>query len=288
MTTPSRACRYSSPASSFAEAGRTYSKIAATAVAALAIHAGWARSVQAQLPSAAPVPIVSPSFPAPSEASPAARIEGTIASVPLFARLSAEGTNLRSYSVPISLAVTIHKFLFAFHFRRNGTVQFELPDTLTTTIASVPKRYTDVFAELGTARTWPLIYDLELLGSDVIEGHRTYRLRGVPLQPSDVDHVLIETTEAYAPIEAQWFLHSGWTITSTIETEIIADHLVPKGESTDIVGHGFKIHSDMTYGNYTLNDAVITVLSSAHTASDLVREFRQTRVWHSRSDNASF
>ena len=217
---------------------------------------GWTGSAQAQLPSAAPAPIGSPTGRAWAASCQAAGIEGTIASVPLFARLSAEGTNLHSYSVPIYLAISIHKFIFTFHARRNGTIRFEQPATLTASIVAVPKRYADVFGELGTARTWPLIYDLGLLGSELLKGRQTYRICGVPREQSDVDHIFIETSDADAPIDARWFLRSGWTITATIETEVVADYLLPKHESADIVGHGFKIHTDMTYGTYALNDAI--------------------------------
>jgi len=71
-----------------------------------------------------------------------------------------------------------------------------------------------------------------------------------------VDHVLIQSTAAGSPIAATWYLRSGWTISATIETEFVEQHLLPKHETADIAGHGMKIHTDTTFGDYTLNASI--------------------------------
>lgn len=173
---------------------------------------------------------------------------------PFLAQLAAE-PDLRSYVAPIDVAATIHKFIFSVPFRRHGTARFESPDSLTISLDSVPSRYTDIFGELGDVRTWPALYDLEPdIGAPNAGG--AYVMRGVPRHDSDVDDVLIESTAADSPITATWHLHSGWTISATIETELVEQHLLPKHEAADIAGHGMKIHADLTYGDYTLTDAI--------------------------------
>lgn len=223
----------------------TYFRAAAALVAVLALSAGWTRSTQAQAPSPAP----------PAERSAVGGIDETLAKVPLFSRLSAEGATLHTYTVPVSLAVSVHKLIFTFHFTRNGTIRFAQPDTLIASIDSIPKRYTDIFGQLGTPRTWPLIYDLTVLPATTVNGQQTYRLRGVPRQPSDVEYVLIATSDDTTAIAARWSLRGGWSISETIETTLVDTYAVPKRERADIVGGGYKIHSDMTYGDYLLNDA---------------------------------
>ena len=178
---------------------------------------------------------------------------GPIASVPLFGEIAAE-PDLLSYSVPVQIDVTIRKFFFSFSFRRHGVIRFEEPDTLRVSLVSVPQRYTDVFGDLGTARTWPVAYDLELEGSVPSTGSVIYRVSGVPRRPMDVEQISILSGDPTAPIDARWLLRSGWTISSTIETQDVGRYLLPKHDAIDIVGHGLKIHAEMNYGEYLLND----------------------------------
>jgi|HubBroStandDraft_1064217.scaffolds.fasta_scaffold30205_5 hypothetical protein len=79
------------------------------------------------------------------------------------------------------------------------------------------------------------------------------KLVGVPRESSDVDRVIILASDETQPIEAQWFLHDGWTIRSTIELQSVGSHLVPRSEIANITGHRFKIHCEMLYGDYTMN-----------------------------------
>ena len=183
---------------------------------------------------------------------PAKDVRGSLASVPILAQLATE-PGLRSYVVPVDMEATIHKLFFSVAVRRHGTARFASPDTLTISLQSVPSRYTDVFGELGDVQTWAAIYDLEPLDGDLANPPAKYHIRGVPRRVSDVDHVLIQSTDAGSPIAATWYLRSGWTISATIETEFVEQHLLPKHVTADIVGHGTKIHTNLTFGNYTIN-----------------------------------
>jgi len=154
---------------------------------------------------------------------------------------------------PVEVEATIHKLFFTFAVRRQGMARFESPDMLTISLQSVPPRYTNIFSELGDIQTWPVTYDLEALEDDSTNAPAAFQVRGVPRHISDVDHVLIQCTDASSPISAKWYLHSGWTVSATIETEFVEQYLLPKHETADIAGHGMKIHTDLTYGDYTLN-----------------------------------
>lgn len=188
----------------------------------------------------------------PDLAPPAAHSTAGPASIPILTQLANE-PELHSYVAPVDVEATIHKLIFTFAIRRHGTAQFHSPDSLTISLLSVPARYTAIFGELGDIQTWPVIYDLEPLDDELNGVPAAFHLRGVPRQTSDVDHVLIESTDAGSPITATWYLRDGWTISATIQTEFVEQHLLPKHEIADIVGHGMKIHTELTFGDYTLN-----------------------------------
>lgn len=189
-------------------------------------------------------------------ASPAPSNEVTIASIPLFARLALDGESLHAYQVPVHMTGSLHKFFFTFHFARDGTVKFEQPASLQFAFDSVPSKYSDVFGQMGTPRTWPAIYDLQCAKAVNDNGDTKYEIHGIPKDTSsDIDHVVITMDDQGGPITAQWFMRDGWDVTSTIQMESVNNYLVPKEENTDVTGHGYHIHTDVTYGSYVLSSA---------------------------------
>lgn len=106
------------------------------------------------------------------------------------------------------------------------------------------------------------------LTGDVPNAEAEYAVRGVPRDVSDVDHVIIRSTDASSPITATWYLRSGWTISAIIETEFVEQHLLPKHETADIAGHGVKIHTEMTFGDYTLNKSASDPVASLQNDPD--------------------
>lgn len=188
--------------------------------------------------------------------APSASIDTTILSIPLFARLAADGGSLHAYSVPVRVTARIHKFLFSFRFSQNGEVAFEEPEHLSISIRSVPKRYESVFAQLGTPSTWPMLYDLRLRNRVLVDGKDTYELTGVPRESSEVDQIVIRTSDENGPVDVQWVLQGGWKVTGTIELGSAGDYLVPKQENVNIGGNGFRIQCELLYGDYTVNGEI--------------------------------
>lgn len=172
-----------------------------------------------------------------------------LAAIPVFAEVAAE-PELHAYTAPVRLIARIHKFVFTLDVQHHGTAQYTAPSALTISLDSVPAHYTAVFGELGDVQTWTNLYDLAPVDPSSAGSNARYLVRGTPKQPSDVEYVLIATNDADGPIDATWVLHGGWTITATIYTEIVDQHLLPKREVAEIVGHGLRIYSDMTYGDY--------------------------------------
>src|SRR5579875_3613344 len=153
--------------------------------------------------------------------------------VPLYAQYSSEGQALHSYTVPIHLSVAIHK-LITFHVGLNGMMYYRSPGKLAATIEHVPEKYQKAFAELGTPRTWPLTYDMQVVRKEVVNGQCVYHLRGTPLQPNDIDYKLADFAGPSAPIKATWYLRGGGTISSTILMGNVGDYTMPKEQHADI------------------------------------------------------
>lgn len=188
---------------------------------------------------------VPPAAPAPS-ATPSSGAER----IPLFARYAA-GHNPPAYTVPVHISARLHVLFFSFPFRRQGTVTFAAPDSLNVSVDSVAAKYTKIFGEMGTPRTWPRLFVLHILDEEPVDGRPGFRLIGTPREDSDIDHVVIRLSDDDAPIHARWFLHDGYQIRSTTHLQQVNDYLVPVREEADITGHGYRISSDMLYGTYT-------------------------------------
>jgi hypothetical protein len=178
--------------------------------------------------------------------------------VPLFAQYGTQGAALRSYSVPIHIDVAVHK-LITFHFGLNGTVYYRRPGRLAATIHDLPEKYQRGFAELGTPRTWPETYDMQVIGKDMVGGQCVYHVRGTPTKQNDIDYLLADIPDG-APIKATWYLHGGGTIKSTFDMANIGDYSMPKEQHLDINAQGSKVHADITYGDYDLNGEVSEAL----------------------------
>ena len=180
----------------------------------------------------------------------------TVQRVPLFAQFANEDPSLHSYSAPLHISVAIHKFL-TFHFGLDGTVYFQRPGHLAMTMQRVPEQYQKLFAKLGTPRTWAQNYDLQVTGTDEgPDGQKIYHVRGVPLTACEIDHMVADMGPATMPVKVTWFLRDGGTIASTIESTTVGGYSVPKEQHADINASGFKIHADMTYGDYELNGQI--------------------------------
>lgn len=179
----------------------------------------------------------------------------SVDSVPLFAQLANEDPSLRSYSAPLHARVAIHK-LITFHLGMNGTVYFRRPDHFAVAIDSVPEKYRKVFAELGTPRTWPMTYDMQVTGVDNNGGEKVYHLCGTPRTADDIDHMVADVGDPGAPVKAVYFMRGGGTIDSTTDFTTVGTWQVPKSQHADIDVGGVKLHVDLDYGDYEVNGQI--------------------------------
>lgn len=175
--------------------------------------------------------------------------------VPLYAQYGSEEPALRSYSVPVHMAVSFRK-LIMWHFGFNGMVYFRRPAKLAMSIHDIPEKYQHAFAELGTPRTWPQTYAMQVVGKDVVGGQCVYHLRGTPLETNDIDYMVADVAGNDAPVKATWYLRGGGTIDSTITFSSVDDYMMPKDQQLDVDAQGFKIHVDLSYGDYDLNGEI--------------------------------
>jgi hypothetical protein len=186
-----------------------------------------------------------------TSAAPLGADQAGMATIPLFARFATDGSTLRGYSAPVYISGSLRKFFISIPFKRQGEVTFARPDSLDFTIQSVPKQYDALLAQLGTPRTWPYLYTFSCVKTTSTDGTTAFELRGTPKDTTnDIDHVVIRMPDGDGPIDARWTLKDGWVVTSTIHMQSAGAYLVPKEEDADIVGHGLRIRTDLTYGTY--------------------------------------
>lgn len=174
--------------------------------------------------------------------------------VPLFARIRNDH-DLRAYTVPLTVNVSVHKIIFTFHRALNGNVRYSAPSHVVFDGSGVPKQFKSLFGDLGTPLTWQKRYALHVTGRTRQNGVSTYTLEGVPRKPSQVQSLAIQTTVPSAPIQAKWSLQGGWDVSATLYEQNQRRYLLPKQAQLDIVGHGYKIHAAMLYGAYALERA---------------------------------
>lgn len=174
----------------------------------------------------------------------------------VVARMSASDTLLETYEVPVHVDARVHR-LITLHFGRDGTVYYKRPDRLALAMRSVPAGFRKLFAEMGTAQTWPSTYEMSLIDAGTENGRDVYRLKGVPKQADDVDHVILDvSTENFTTLRARWLCKDGSTIDMTFENEPTGGYALAKRAEADMVLSGWKIHATLEYGPYVLNESV--------------------------------
>ena len=174
----------------------------------------------------------------------------------VVARMSASDSLLETYAVPIHIEARVHR-LITLHFRREGTVYYKRPDHLALSMRSVPDGFRKLFAEMGTAQTWPSTYEMTILDAVNENGHEVYRLKGVPKQAGDVDHLLLDVSgEDFAALRARWLCKDGSTIDMTFVNEAAGGYALAKRAEADMVLSGWKIHATLDYGPYVLNESL--------------------------------
>lgn len=174
----------------------------------------------------------------------------------VVARMSASDSLLETYSVPIHIDAKVHR-LITLRFGRDGTVFYKRPDHLALSMRSVPDGFRKLFAELGTAQTWPSTYEMTIVDAVNENGREIYRLKGVPKQAGDVDHVLLDVSgEDFAATRARWQCKDGSTIDMTFQNESAGGYPLAKRAEADMVLSGWKIHATLEYGAYVLNESL--------------------------------
>jgi hypothetical protein len=174
----------------------------------------------------------------------------------VVARMSASDELLETYAVPLHIDARVRR-LITLHFGRDGTVYYKRPDHLALSMRSIPAGFRKLFAEMGTAQTWPSTYDMSIVDAVSESGREIYRLKGVPKQAGDVDHLLLDVSgEDFATQRARWLCKDGSTIDMTFVNESSGGYALAKRAEADMVLSGWKIHATLEYGPYVLNESV--------------------------------
>jgi hypothetical protein len=182
----------------------------------------------------------------------------------VVARMSASEILPETYSVPVHISAKVHR-LITLHFGVDGTVYYKRPDHLALTMSRVPSGFRKLFAELGNAQTWGSTYDMTFVDALGDGSREIYRLKGVPKQDGDVAEVLLDVSAMdFAAQRAQWVCHDGSTIDMTFVNEPAGGYELAKRAQADMVLSGWKIHAELEYGQYVLNESVADAVFSEH------------------------
>ncbi len=184
-------------------------------------------------------------------AASSARPSDGLSAVPLFSQMGND-RGIAAYKVPLTLKVSVHKFIFSFHMGMNGRVHYTAPANVAFDGKGVPKRFKSLFGELGTPLTWCKTYNLHVVSADPI--HHQYVIAGVPrARSSQVQRLVIDAAGPSSPILATWTVRGGWSVKAAIQEQRERSYMLPKHAALDIAGHGYKIHTDMLYGKYAVS-----------------------------------
>lgn len=173
--------------------------------------------------------------------------------VPLFARFASDGTTLRSYVVPVQANVTVRKII-SIRARLTGKMQYAKPNQINLALTRVSPQQRRVFARLATPRAWPQYYNLQLVQTRTVNGHKDYTIRGVPKNAGDaIDHLVADVSDGTSPaVTAHWFLRGNGTINIQIQTAMVRGYVLPVSDQTDIDVPGNRVHADVKYGSYAV------------------------------------
>ena len=182
-------------------------------------------------------------------------------SVPqILAKMAANANGIDTYEVPVEIRVHVKKVI-SVPFRMSGERYFKRPDKTALKLYHVPaqaKGFSNLYASLGTPRTWLQTYDITLDNVNTSTGAPFYELRGSYKHPSNVDHILLDVdARTFDPIKAQWFYKNGATILMTIvEDSVEGKYRLPQHETVDINFPEYSGHATIDYGTYAINQPI--------------------------------
>ncbi|HXW52035.1 MAG TPA: hypothetical protein VEJ41_08600 [Candidatus Acidoferrales bacterium] len=199
---------------------------------------------------------------ASTAASPAPKHQASegVSAQSILAHMVANRRGLNSFTVPIHFDVTVHKVI-SVGLKLDGTRYFERPDRealIMQTVPAVAQPFQKIFSGLGTAETWPQIYDITMMPLHAPESAARYELKGIPKAGGNVAYILLDVSQTtFEPLEARWFYKNGATIVLGVQNGL-ADgrYLLPQTEDIDIDFPSYKAHAVAHYGDYAINTPI--------------------------------
>jgi len=191
---------------------------------------------------------------APARSAP--RLDGD----QLLARATA-APHLRSYAVPVSFAVHLHKPI-GLRSQVEGTAYFESPTqaALAITKASgiVGGFFKGAYNLDMVPQAWPHKYHVVAVTPSVADGSPVWLLRAEPRAATgDLKQVVFTVTRpALQPIAAQWQYQDASSIQLTYVNERVGSYMLPERATVAVDKPHYKLDADATYGSYSLNAPV--------------------------------
>jgi hypothetical protein len=178
----------------------------------------------------------------------------------LLARATA-APRLRSYAVPVSFAVHLHKPI-GIRSKVEGTAYFKSPSqtalSITKATGIVGGFFKGAYKLDMVPQAWPRSYHVVAVTPSVAGGTPVWLLRAEPRAAADdlAQVVFTLTRPALQPIAAQWQYTDASSIALTYVNEQVGPYMLPARAAVVVDKPHYKLDADATYGNYSLNAPV--------------------------------
>jgi|GEM_PF-1997667 hypothetical protein len=213
----------------------------------------WAR---ARAPAAAAALVFLIAAPAAAPAQTQPQLNGD----QLLERATA-APRLRSYAVPISFAVHLHKPI-GLRSKVEGTAYFESPSqtalAITKATGIVGGFFKGAYKLDMVPQAWPRTYHVVAVTPSVAAGTPVWLLRAEPRGAADdlAQVVFTLTRPDLQPIAAQWQFTDASSIQLTYVNAKVGPYVLPQRATVSVDKPHYKLDADATYGNYSLNAPV--------------------------------
>jgi len=178
----------------------------------------------------------------------------------LLAR-AAIAPGLRSYAVPLTLNVHLHKPIGA-RTKVEATAYFKAPAraaiVITRATGIIGGFFRGGFNLDMVPQAWPRKYHVLSVTAGSANGVPVEVLRAVPRgNAGDVDAVIFTVTKAHlAPVAAQWLYRDNSTITLAYTNGPVGTYTLPQTATIAVDMPKYALDASGTYGSYALNAPV--------------------------------
>ena len=171
----------------------------------------------------------------------------------------ARNAEMQSYQAQVSVDFRLRSFPYISQ-HLNGTTYFKRPDNFEVVFEKVPsyaKGFDKLYSDIDDPTSWAKRFDLSLVGSQTVAGHRDVIVRLVQKVRGQIDHQDVAIDPMTARIDAMsWSYYNGGTISMTQEFQHVGAFTVLAKQHATIRIPFVHASADAVYHHYRTNVAI--------------------------------